>query len=154
MTFANVYTSEQPENDGDDLLGIDFDEPTDGAEVPFADVTNDAGHDFVEDTSLNFGVTDASTTTTTLKDDGEATMTPADFGMAEFAAGDLIIDNSNDHDEINEIDWRDDLESQNDAGGDEDVSSNATKRARGDDEHDAEDDQSELTRPQGGIEPS
>ncbi|KIE00343.1 hypothetical protein MAJ_03581, partial [Metarhizium majus ARSEF 297] len=116
-----------------DLIDPDFDEPLEVADSNLAVTVEQSTQDDLGDANAKFGATDASTTTTTLKDDGEAASTPV-----ELAALDAIIDQTTvgdlvEQDDLAEIDWGDEAEPhlQDEVGGDE--SSGAVKRARGDD---------------------
>ncbi|KAG8415096.1 hypothetical protein J3458_008976 [Metarhizium acridum] len=116
-----------------DLIDPDFDEPLEVSDSNLAVTVEQSTQDDLGDANAKFGATDASTTTTTLKDDGEAASTPVELAaldaiIDQAAVGDLV-----EQDDVAEIDWGDEAEPhlQDEVGGDE--SSGAVKRARGDD---------------------
>ncbi|KAG6040529.1 hypothetical protein E4U41_000242 [Claviceps citrina] len=148
-TAAAATTAvELEQSEADDILGIDFDEPVE------LTATNgvDEGQDEVEqqDThqdKMHAGSNDASTTTTTVKDDAETLSAFAEFDTIDDGTDELMAKDKADEEVVegDEIDWRDEPETLlNDV--DEDGSCNTGKRARCDEENGAEDDQDAKRR--------
>lgn len=130
-----LYCEDYQESDADAFLTGDFDESEDVVENDLEDI--DAG-DFT-----NLG-TNATSTTTTIEDDGDVTPALADIGIVETEHNDLTIEDVVEPEDLDEIDWRDDPEAPDDDAGES--SSTTTKRARGDDTG-AEDEQGKRHKP-------
>ncbi|KHO00820.1 uncharacterized protein MAM_01598 [Metarhizium album ARSEF 1941] len=127
--------SQDPGDEVHDLIDPDFDETLELADSDVAGAVGQSTQDYLEDANAKPCATDASTTTTTLKDDGEE-LAALDAMIDQAAVGDLI-----EQDDGAQIDWGDDAEPrlQDEVAGDE--SSSAGKRARGDDGFGSEDNQ-------------
>ncbi|KAK2590233.1 hypothetical protein QQS21_012079 [Conoideocrella luteorostrata] len=121
------------------LLGFDFDESADVISTNAAsDVEAKDKQLSPEDANASLGATDASTTTTTMSDDGDATSTPAELDTIDDTANEITAEDAVDHDDLGDIDWRDDAETHHDDI-DGETSSTAAKRTH--DELDVADDQ-------------
>ncbi|OAA44849.1 putative protein family UPF0646 [Metarhizium rileyi] len=118
------------------LIGLDFDGL---AEAANTNLSEQFGQDDVESANAMIGGADASTRTTTLKDDGESTGIPAELVALDAIIDEAAVDDVVGQDDLAEIDWRDEAEAHLHDEVDGDESSGAVKRARGDDELGADD---------------
>jgi hypothetical protein len=123
-----------------DPIGLDFNDDEEIMGNNLAGIEEQFGQDDFADPNATLGATDASTTTTTLKDDGDAALTPEQT-VAANAVVDTTLGDFVEQDDLAEIDWRDEPELLLR----EDETSGAAKRARAEDEIGAEDANSKLS---------
>lgn len=143
---AVAPSADEPERtEAHDVLGADFDEPVEVASINGDIEEEEVGQEDTQNEDPHVGVNDTSTMNTTAGNEGQVPYVPAEFDTTNGGADELIFKDEADEEEVDgEIDWRDDDPETLHDGVNEDTSPNTAKRARGDDENGAEDDQSQY----------
>ncbi|GAB0136695.1 hypothetical protein EsDP_00004988 [Epichloe bromicola] len=141
---AVAPSADEPERtEAHDVLGTDFDEPVEVTSINGA-IEEEVGQEDTQNEYPHVGVNDTSTMNTTSGSEGQIPYVPAEFDTIDGGADGLVFKDEADEEEVDgEIDWRDDDPETLHDGVSEDTSPNTAKRARGDDENGAEDDQSQ-----------
>lgn len=138
-----IAAVELERSEADDILGIDFDEPADLAPINGADEgQDDVEQRVTQNDGIHVGVDDASTTAATPNAEVDILSGRTELNTIDDGADQLVAKDEANQEVESEIDWREYPETLlDDVGGD--VSCNTAKRARGEEEEGAEEDQSQ-----------